>query len=193
MQRLVLTDKTIGLSGFTLIELMVVSSVIAIIVGIAAPNLGRFIESQRLNGGQKVLSSNLKYTQSEAVTRNASVTMCIYGTSTSCDTASSATWNQGWHIFIDLDTDQVIDPNEVALILKTQPAFPNLTFFPATGEENVTFVGSGQAMFPAGVSTITISTCQNNPSNLDCTDTSISSWSTTLLRSGQIVTQEHSA
>lgn len=65
--------------GFTLIELLVVVALVAIIAALAAPSFTSFLARKRLEGAASELATDLQYARSEAVQRNAAVTV-TFGT-----------------------------------------------------------------------------------------------------------------
>jgi type IV fimbrial biogenesis protein FimT len=73
-------------SGFTLIELMVVVAILAIITTAAAPSFRSFLEGQRVKGMAYDLTADLMLARSEALKRNASVSIVRSGDD----------WGQGW-------------------------------------------------------------------------------------------------
>lgn len=62
-------------SGFTLIELMVTIAVLAIIVGIAAPNISSQLANQRVKSTAATFTSALKEARTESVIRRQEVTL----------------------------------------------------------------------------------------------------------------------
>ena len=72
--------------GFTLVELLITVSIAAILMGIAAPSFSSFVSAQRVRTASFDLTSTLIHARSEALKRNANVTL------------SSATggWQNGW-------------------------------------------------------------------------------------------------
>jgi type IV fimbrial biogenesis protein FimT len=77
-------------AGFTLVELMAVVSVLSIVLALAAPNLTAFSASQRLRGASTDLVTTLLAARSEAIKRNAEVTV------SAAVVAGSANWGRGW-------------------------------------------------------------------------------------------------
>lgn len=62
-------------NGFTLIELMVTVSIMAIIALIAAPALQDFVDKTRLKGATDRIYADMQFARSEAVKRNSSVSI----------------------------------------------------------------------------------------------------------------------
>lgn len=82
-------------AGFTLIELMVVVAIVAILSSIAAPSFKEIIASQRIKSLGSDLLTALTRTRSEAIKRNAEVTLTP---------VSSGSWQYGWSIPNPSDT-----------------------------------------------------------------------------------------
>ncbi len=80
--------------GFTLIELMVTVSVIAILAGIGVPAFLDTILAAKLNSYANSFVASTALARSEAIKRNATVTLCASANGTAC--ASSGGWQQGW-------------------------------------------------------------------------------------------------
>ena len=98
-------------SGFTLIELMVTMAVLAILAVVAVPGMTMLINGNRLSGMNDELTASVQLARSEAIRRNARVTMCGSADGTTCDAVTD--WNR-W-IVVGRDnasgTNQVIRDN----------------------------------------------------------------------------------
>nr|MCU0735737.1 GspH/FimT family pseudopilin [Methylotetracoccus sp.] len=81
--------------GFTLIELMIALVVMALVLTLGVPSFRNIILDNRQVSELNVLVAELNWARSEAVARNAPVTLKRSGSS----------WNDGWQIFVDYDKD----------------------------------------------------------------------------------------
>lgn len=86
-------------SGFTLPELLIVLAVAGILAAIAVPSFQSLTQSQQVKNASFELFSNLSLARSEAIKRNAHVTL------TPADTAD---WGKGWTIASTTGTIETI-------------------------------------------------------------------------------------
>lgn len=91
--------------GFTLVELMVVVVIVAVIMVIAVPGFSTLMERTRLKAYANEFVSSVYLARSEAIKRNADVTLCTSNDPNAL-CVSAAKWEDGW-IVID-DSNQVI-------------------------------------------------------------------------------------
>jgi type IV fimbrial biogenesis protein FimT len=106
--------------GFTLPELLIVITVLAVLVAAGMPSFGEFMRNQRVKTASFDLFSTLVHARSEAITRNAAVTVAPV----------SSAWTNGWTV-----TDSG------GTVIRTMGAVTNVTI---TGPTNVVFRGSGR-------------------------------------------------
>jgi len=99
-------------SGFSLVELMVVLTVVAILATLAAPSFNQAIEGQRAKSAATDLYIALSRARSEAITRNTNVTL----------SPVSGNWAHGW---------QIPDPGTGTLIENHDALKGNLTVTPS--------------------------------------------------------------
>jgi len=71
-------------NGFTLVELAVVVAVVAILAAVAYPALQSVLNANRLNSHANEFLSSLQLARSEAIRRNASVSVCGSENGTTC-------------------------------------------------------------------------------------------------------------
>lgn len=88
--------------GFTLIELLVTITIAVILLGIAAPSFVTLVNSQRLRAASYDLVSDLLISRSEAIRRNATVTITP-------SSSSSSGWKNGWAATAAAGVDKVAD------------------------------------------------------------------------------------
>jgi type IV fimbrial biogenesis protein FimT len=78
----------VGARGFTIIELMVTIVIASILIALAGPSFSSLTASQRAKGAASELYATLAKARSEAITRNATVTV----------SPVSSNWANGWQI-----------------------------------------------------------------------------------------------
>lgn len=91
------------LRGFTLIELMVTISVIAILIAIGMPSFISVINSNRLTAQSNEVVAALQLARVEAVRQNRRAIVC--GSSDGATCSGSTAWNAGWITFLDMDSN----------------------------------------------------------------------------------------
>ena len=105
--------------GFTMVEILVVLTIAAILLGLGVPSMRSIIITTRIKNASFDAYAGILAARSEAITRNATVTMTPVG----------GNWAAGWTTTEGTNT------------LKTQDAFPNVTI---TGPATLAFNGTGR-------------------------------------------------
>jgi type IV fimbrial biogenesis protein FimT len=94
------------ISGFTLIEVLVALSIIAVLLSLAAPSFKSMIQSNNMTSTVNGFLADMRFARSEAIRRGGNVVMCRSDSpeaaNPTCGSGSSAGWESGWIIFHDL-------------------------------------------------------------------------------------------
>ena len=139
--------------GFTLTELMVVVSIVAILLGIGVPSYRYITNSYRVSSEVNGLLGDLMYARSEAIKEGQFVTVCVTTNGRNCSGTNS--WDRGWLVFSN-PTNAVQPPGQ---ILRIQDKFlgrnPD-SFNADNGVSSVTYNREGFATTAAGFPNATI-------------------------------------
>lgn len=119
----------VRLRGFTIIELMVVVSLLAIVLSLAIPSMRNFTIGQSAKTTAFSLIGAAVYARSEAIKRNADVVV----------TANGGNWQNGWSI----------STSAGGVVLSQQEAVPSGVAITATATQ-YTYQSSGRLATAAG-------------------------------------------
>lgn len=172
-------------AGLTLIELLIVITLVAILMGIGVPSYRYVTTSNRMATEVDSLLGDLQYARSEAVREGQYVAVCAaQSTSTpTCAASTTANWQNGWIVFSDVNNDGTIESSEA--VLRVRNAFSSSDTFvasPATGA--VTFNRDGFAHLGNANTRITLHDSSASSVYSRCLDIS---------QAGMMTTQTHSS
>lgn len=149
-------------NGFTLIELMVTLSIMAILAMLAAPALRTFFVKRTVSSQADALSGALRLARSEAIKRGQIVTICASGNAEAkppqCLSGNATNWSTGWIIFVD-HTNNLRSYDQGEDLLKVQGAFASsgaITNNQLNHPTAISFGPNGITWPPMGVSTFTV-------------------------------------
>jgi len=127
--------RLVRTGGFTLIELMITVSILAILTALALPSFDSAILGSRLTSYANNFVSTLQFARTEAIKRGTQVTVCHSSDAAAC--AASGNWQQGWiaYCLAKTATPTVCDPTgtgTVKLVLQSGAALSSAYSFTAT-------------------------------------------------------------
>ena len=142
-------------SGFTLVELMISVAVLAVLLSIAVPSFTNATLGSRLSSHANSLVAGAALARSEAIKRNAVVTMCVSSDGAAC--AASGGWQQGW-IVIHTASGNVLLSERAApegFRITAADDFTRVNFQPT---------GVGVTYSPTTPASATLTVCRSSPS-----------------------------
>ena len=104
-------------SGMTLVELLVVMTIAAILIGVGVPSFRYVTNSNRMSGEINNLLGDLQFARSQALKEGRTVTVC---SSTNGQDCGTSTWDRGWIVFSD---PTAAKSSAGTLALRVQKAF----------------------------------------------------------------------
>ena len=115
--------------GITLIELLVILSVLAILTGFSWPSFQTFANRVKADATRNTWTQLINYSRRAAVDSQSDITFCPYDEITqACSTDST----RSWAVFTDQNADEKLNDGDT--LLKLHYADPQMTFqfYPAT-------------------------------------------------------------
>ena len=107
--------------GFTVIEMIITMTIVAILVGIGVPSYRYVTTANRMSGEINGLLGDLQFARAEAVKEGQTVSVCSTNDGTSC--LGTGTWSGGWLVFSDTATIGSVDGTDQ--LLRVQKGLTN--------------------------------------------------------------------
>jgi type IV fimbrial biogenesis protein FimT len=151
-------------TGFSLSELMIVTAIAAILLGIAIPSYKYLTTSYRMSAELNNLVGDMQFARAEALKEGTPVTVCISSDGANC--TGGTNWAPGWIVFSDANRNQSVDAGE--RVLKFQGAFSGTNpdaLAAGNGINYVTYNREGFASTAAGFVTSTLSLTEAGGNN----------------------------
>ena len=95
-------------AGFSLPELLVVTAIAAVLVGVALPDLAGLLRAQQLRTATHDLFGAIGLARAQAIARNERVLVVPRD-------PAGVDWAQGWRVFVDHDGDALPGPGDEVL------------------------------------------------------------------------------
>lgn len=142
--------------GFTLIEMIVATTIVAILMSIGLPSYRYITNANRISGEVNGLLGDMQFARAEAIKEGQTVTVCSSNDGASC--SNSTSWARGWIVFNDPNNNHVVDagpPPEV--VMRLQRSFGGTDTFVANNNLKwVTFNRDGFALNVGAAVVITL-------------------------------------
>lgn len=125
--------------GFGLIEIIVTTAILAILVGIALPNIQQVIAQNRVATTTNELLWVLRVARAEAIKSGFRTIVCASADQRNC----SGNWHDGWMLFID--HNRTAKPASSSAILHVQRPFPKEVSISGNGKvkNNIAYQPNG--------------------------------------------------
>ncbi|MDX1451258.1 MAG: GspH/FimT family pseudopilin, partial [Oleiphilaceae bacterium] len=137
--------------GFTVIELMVVTVILAITAGFAVPAFDNFFKTNRMRASEGEIATAIQFARAEAVRRGTSIHMSAVNA-----TSNTNEWGPGLRVWLDADDDDTYDAGEE---LRVVGSFHNsMTVDGTNGVSTVIFRPTGLTNL---ASTLTFTVCDD--------------------------------
>ena len=121
--------------GFTLIEFIFATAILATLCAVSLPALGSLTQSSRSRAANNTLITALNLARSGAVSRGGEIVLCPSADQNHCD--DGIWWQHGWIVFQDLDRNGRRNGDEP--IINITPAQPGIAIASSSGREHVTY------------------------------------------------------
>ncbi|GMR14714.1 MAG: GspH/FimT family pseudopilin [Gammaproteobacteria bacterium] len=132
-------------SGFTMLELMITITIIAIGLSLAVPSIRDTMANNQVAVANNSIVSGINLARSEAITRGNAVAVCPSNTGNGCNNGK---WNRGWIVFDDTDGNATLVTAEIIRV-NSRNETVNRTGFAGTivfQPDGTTTLGTAQTM-----------------------------------------------
>ncbi len=109
--------------GVTLVELLVVMSIMAMLSAIAIPSMGQLARSTQRTAAVNAFLHAIYFARSEAIKRHTVVVLCKTIDGEHCDNSASS-WSAGWMVFVNTDHDDLPVRDAGEIILQKYASWP---------------------------------------------------------------------
>jgi len=116
--QLMRTDKQLSVRGFTLLELIVAVTIVALLLGVGVPSFRALTMNGRLIAHTNEFVTSINMARSAAVRYQRNATVCLSDDFDAavpvCDAGTD--WSNGWIVWVDKDRDADTDAGEILFV-----------------------------------------------------------------------------
>lgn len=94
-----------GERGYTIMELVVSTALLAVLIQLAIPQLGQLLSGWQRDQVTRAMTNHLMLARSEAIRWSQRVVMCSSRDGLQCTNSSDKEWKSGWLVFQDIDNN----------------------------------------------------------------------------------------
>lgn len=138
-------------SGFTLVEVMVTTTIATLLLTVGVPAMNSFISRTEARQDIGRLNQMISFTRTQALLRGSRTTLCPLDASLKC----SNLWNDTLSVFTDTNNNRTLDAGEQLLF--TLPANENRNVLRSFNSQIISFDERGFA----GINTGSLGYCHN--------------------------------
>lgn len=161
--------------GFTLVELLITITIVAILLALAVPSYSHITTSKRMASELDALLVDMQYARSEALRQGTTVEICQSSDGKTC--TSGTNWDQGWIVTCPTTSTHCVS---AAPVLKVHTAFTGTETFTASNTTSAIVYGPSGFPFPGGTAILFSMHANNDPTLTRCLELTIV---------GQLITQ----
>ncbi|HWX26265.1 MAG TPA: GspH/FimT family pseudopilin [Steroidobacteraceae bacterium] len=163
------------LSGFTLVEVLIAMTVVAILLTIGIPSFRYVTNSNRIAAEINGLLGDMQFARAEAIKEGLPVTVCVSADGANCSGVNVNTWQNGWIVFSDVNGNAVVNAAAGDVVLRVQRTFASSDTFVATNTVGaVTFNREGYANGIANGTLIKLHDINNTTNWIRCLSINLS-------------------
>ena len=140
-------------AGFTLIELMTTTAILATLAGIGLSPMRALIERHRASAAASSLISHMQLARMAAVSRSRRAVLCPSSDGANCQPGTD--WSPGWLLFVDDDGNRRPDASDDILRADREPTSRRLRIVSSAGRQQLRYLPDGTS----GGSNLTLSIC----------------------------------
>jgi type IV fimbrial biogenesis protein FimT len=169
-------------SGFTLVELIAVITIVSILLSIAVPSYRAVMVSGRVSTTVNGMLGDMQFVRSTALKEGRPATACISTDGTSC--TGGTQWQGGWIVFSDANGNATVDGTDTVLRVQRRLSGGDSLEGPS-GLTAITFNRSGFALnLPNAGVLLKLHDATNNAAHTRCLS---------ITMAGMMTTQTHTS